>query len=388
MKILMTSSGGILRGIENWPEYGLARELVRLGHDVTVLSSSSVLRKHAAMKEETIEGIRVKRFNPVLPSSFFYMLGTSFDVVHMHHLGYLAPISSYAAFRKKVKDVPAVFTIHGIYHDPYIVGNIEDPLSGEIKESVQTGFPYIKLWKIFNWFVHLPLNADKITALTAWEKQETMKLGIRGDRIEVVPNGVDLGKYSRGKKGDYFRRAGIDGEILLFVGQPAERKGWKYFLGAMPAILKRFPDAKAVFVGYRRDNELEETCRRLGIEDSVAFPGFLPEERKIEAFRSSDVFVLPTLYEGFGIVFLESMAAGVPIITTDVAGNSEIVRQGKNGLLVRPRNSKEIAGAAVRLLASKPLRERIRRNNLEDAGKYDWKKVAKKYLDVYESVVQ
>ncbi len=380
----MTSSGGIIRGIESWPEYGLAKALVKKGHNVTVFSSSSALKKHQGLKNEIIGGISVKRFNPVLPSSLSGFLRETFDILHMHHLGYLAPISSYAALGKKMKSVPSVFTMHGVYHDPYIVENTDDPLSGRISNKVQLSFPFLKPWKLTDWFIHLPLQADKITALTEWEKTAIAKLGIDGRRIDVVPNGVDLEKYSTGKP-DYFKKLGIKGKILLFVGQPTQRKGWKHFLDAMPRILKEFPDAKAIFIGYSRNKELENYSKSLDLEKSVVFLGYLPEGSKIDAFRSADVFVFPTLYEGFGIVFLEAMAAGLPIVTTDSAGNKEIV-DGSNGILTAPKQSVEIAAAVIKLLENKALRSKISRNNKKKVLQYDWKKVAERYLEIYESV--
>ena len=380
----MTSSGGIIRGIESWPEYGLAKTLVKKGHNVTVFSSSSALKKHDGSKNETIEGISVKRFNPVLPTSLFSMLKKDFDVLHMHHLGYLAPISSYAALAKKMKSVPSVFTMHGIYHNPYIVENIDDPLSAKINNKIQLSFP-LKPWKLTDWFVHLPLQADKITALTEWEKTAITKLSIDSKKINVVPNGVDLEKYSKGRS-DYFKKLGISGKILLFVGQPTKRKGWKHFLDAMPSILKKFPDAKAVFIGYSRNKELENYSKSMGLEKSVVFLGYLPEEKKIDAFKSSDVFVFPTLYEGFGIVFLEAMASGLPIVTTDSAGNKEIIENNRNGILTGAKNSLEIAEAVIKLLESRALRAKISQANKRKVLDYEWKKVAEMYLGIYEDV--
>ena len=386
MKILMTSSGGIIRGIENWPEHGLARQLVKKGHDVTVISSSSAMRKHDAKKEETINGIKAKRFNPVAPSSMLYAAKNDFDLVHMHHLGYLAPISSYAALARKFKMMPSVFTIHGLYHDPYLVKDVEDPFSGKINDSIAQTFPYLRPWRILNWFVHLPLQADRITALTEWEKTKTQRLGIRPEKIEVIPNGVDTKRYRRGRK-DYFRKRGIEGPVLLFVGQPTRRKGWEYFLGSFTDVMKRNPDAKAVFVGYRQDEEMKRRCQALGISKNVIFLGFLPEEEKIDAFTSADMFVLPTLYEGFGIVFLEAMAAGLPVITTDSAGNSEIVHNGENGLLVKPRDTKTLTSAILKLLDDRKLRHSIGKKNIGRARQYDWKTVGRKYIELYEVLV-
>lgn len=386
MKILMTSSGGIIKGIESWPEYGLAKELVRKGHDVTVLSSASAMKKHDAKKEEAIDGIMARRFNPVLPSSYMFIKKNKFDLIHMHHLGYMAPISSYGMLAKK--NMPSVFTIHGLYHDPSIVDNVEDPFSGNIRlNNIQSSFPLFRPWRFANWFSHTPLKADKITALTNWEKEETKKLGVPDNRIEVVPNGINFEKFKKGKKG-FFKKRGIDGEILLFVGQPTRRKGWEYFIRAMQGISKDFPESKAVFVGYRQNKHAEDMVVRMGLQDNVKFLGYLPESEKISAFVSADIFVFPTLYEGFGIGFLEAMAAGLPIITTDVAGNKEIVENGKNGILVKPKDSGQVYSAVLKLLSNSRIRSKMRPENIKKAKQYDWKIVCKKYEEVYRSVIK
>ncbi len=389
MRILMTSSGGIIREIKSWPEYGLAKELVKKGHEVTVFSSSSAMKKHDAKKEETIEGIKAKRFNPLSPANFFHILKKEYDVLHMHHLGYMAPISSYGMLANKARKKPTVFTMHGIYHNPYIVKNVDDPFSAKITRNIQTNFPYFRPWKITNWFAHLPLKADKITALTQWEKNELLKFGVEENRINVIPNGIDLKKYYARKSKNFLKnKFGIDGEKLLFVGQPARRKGWEYFVRAMPHVLKEHPDAKAVFIGYRSDKSVENLCRELGVEKNTVFLGFLKEDEKIAAYQSSDLFVFPTLYEGFGIIFLEAMASGLPIVTTNTAGNNEIVENGKNGLLTKCKDEQAVSDAIVKLLSDRRMMARIRKNNIKKSKSCDWKNVAKNYMEVYESVVK
>jgi glycosyltransferase involved in cell wall biosynthesis len=382
MKILLTSSGGVIRGIENWPEYGLGRELVKLGHEVTAISSTSAMMKHDARRHEIIDGIDVRRFNPILPSSFFYVLREKFDLIHMHHLGYMAPISSYAAIANKFKKTPSVFTVHGIFHDPFLVKNVEDPFNDRIKGNIATKFSLLRLR---NWFTHTPLNAQRITALTHWEKKELVGLGIDTKKINVVPNGVETSKFKK-NCGNYFKKMGVHGEILLFVGQPTKRKGWQYLVEAMPEILKEFPDAKMVFVGYRSTGVIEELCKKNGVEHNAVFLGYLHEKEKIDAFKSADVFVFPTLYEGFGIIFLEAMAAGLPVVTTNSAGNGEIIKNMKNGILVEPKSSSQIAKAVIKLLNSKKLRRRLGKNGIKLANEFDWRNVVKKYTDVYEEV--
>lgn len=386
MKILLTTCGGIIKGLE-WVEYGLAKALVDLGHDVTVISSTTPMKKYRnTRKKEVIDGINVRRFNPIMPSSLFYMLNEKFDVIHINHLGYLAPISSYAALAAKIKNIPTIFTVHGIYHDPFLVEDVEDPLSGKIHKRINKKFPYSKPTDALNWFVHLPLNSHKIAALTMWEKKELINLGVEKERILVIPDGINNKKFSH-KKSPYFHKMGLKGPILLFVGQPAERKGWKYFLQSMPSIINKFPDATAVFIGYRGGEQIESYSKNLGIDASVKILGFLDEAEKNEAFASADIFVFPTLYEGFGVVFLEAMASGLGIVTTNVAGNKEIIEHGKNGLLVKPKDNKGLAKAVISLLQNKNLRNRMRLNNIAKAKTYDWHDIAKKYVSAYQNVV-
>jgi len=387
MKILMTTCGGVIRGLEAWPEYVVARELVRLGHDIEVLSSTSSMKIHKAQKSEVIEGIKAKRFNPIFPGSLIYMLFKDYDVIHSHHFGYLAPISSYAAIRKKLRKIKIVNTIHGLYHDPYIVSDVQDPFSAALRRTnTQQRFPYSKPLKIPNWFVHLPLfTSDVVVALTNWEKTEVMKFGVPEEKITVIPNSIDVSKYERPVKLNFKKRFSIDGEMLLFLGQPSRRKGYEYLIKSVPGLKKKFPDIKIVFAGYRRGGELEGVCKSLGVEKDVVFTGYLSEDDKIAAFKECDAFVLPTLYEGFGIVFLEAMACGTPIVTTDVAGNSEIVRDGVNGVLVKPKNVDSLVDGIVKIVDNQEFRRVIKNSNLKGVKLYDSKKIVKKYLDVYQS---
>ena len=386
----MTTCGGFVKGLKGWPEYGLAKELIKMGHEVVGLTSINLMKKMNARREEIIDGIKVKRFNPLLPGSFFWMVKQKFDLVHAHFPGYMAPISSYAALLKKIENkYPLVHTIHGIYHDPFLVDDIENPFSKRIKyENMQKTFPLNPL-RLPNWFAHLPIfEADKIFALTKFERKEVHKYGVDLNKIEVIPNGIDLTAYRDLPNKSYFRKKyRINEHIILFVGQPRGRKGPEYLIMAMPKILRVYSDAKLIFVGYRRNPELESLVKRMKIEKNVKFLGFLSEKDKIAAYRSADVFCLPTNYEGFGIVYIEAMACGTPIVTTKTPGINEIVVPNRNGLLVPPRNPDKIAAAIIKIFDSKNLQRKFSRNNIKDVKKYDWPIVAKKVEKKYEELV-
>jgi len=381
MKILNTTAGGIVKNVD-WIEYGLCKELVKLGHDVDSYSSINVQKVFPhAKKEENVGGINIKRFNPLSPFSLIEMLKGDWDIIHANHLGYLAPISSYAALRKKIKDVPFVFTVHGLYHDPFIVKDVQDPFSGKINYGIKDSL------NPFNRFVHTSLfTADKVTALTQWEKNEITKFGVPFNKIEVIPNGINIDKFKKTKIKNFKKKYEIEGPMIVFLGQPIRRKGVEYLIDGLPKLIDEFEDLKCVFVGYKKNIKFEEMCNKLGIMKNTLFLGFLPEKEKVEALRSADVFVLPTLYEGFGTVMIEAMAAGCPVITTNVAGNSEIIRHNRNGILIKPRSSEEISAAVKRILNNKSLRNKMSIKNKQDAKKYTWANVARQFETIFEEI--
>ena len=387
MKILLTTCGGVVRGIKGWTEYALAKKLVDRGHDVTVLTSSSVMKLHEAKKRENIDGIDVRRFNPYLPTSLAYMLRNDFDVINAHFMGFMASISSYAVIRKKLNDVPIVHNVMGLYHDPYIVKSIDDPLSYPIMYgNMQRKFPMNPL-RLKNWFSHLPLfGSDIVGALTNWEMEEIMKFGVDKEKVRLMPIGVDLGIF-RKNKGNFRKKYGVDGKMILFVGQPIPRKGPEYLVRSMKYVIEKFPECKCVFIGYKPNAEIEKLCHELGLENNIMFIGFLEEEDKIDAYKEADVFVMPTLYEGFGIVFVEAMASGCPIITTNVAGVPEIVEDRKNGLLVKPKDETAIAKAVIKILSEKKMASKFSENNIKKARLYDWNKLVNLYEECFEDAI-
>jgi glycosyltransferase involved in cell wall biosynthesis len=386
MRILITTCGGVVRGVD-WTESNLARELVLRGNEVTVLTSSSVKKVFPdAKKEEWIDGIHVKRFNPILPTSLRWMMKNEFDIINAHFPGWMAPISSWAMLRKRMKTTPVVHNVMGLYHDPCLVEDDQDPLSHPIRYSnMQKGFPWLKPWRAANWFSHLTIfESDAVCALTEWEKAELQKFGVPRERLEIVPNGIKYKNYRAKAKEDFLSKYGVDGPMLLFVGQPIRRKGLEYAVEALPKITSEVSDAKLVVIGYRKEEWLEKAANE---NESIVLAGRVSESEKISAYQQASAFVLPTLYEGFGTVLIEAMAAGCPIITTRTAGIPEIVKDGRNGLLVEPKSSSQLAAAALKLLGGKAFRKRISAANAKDAKEYDWKDVAKRYESVFQKAI-
>jgi glycosyltransferase involved in cell wall biosynthesis len=186
------------------------------------------------------------------------------------------------------------------------------------------------------------------------------RLAVPSGRGHVVHNGVDLVPFERVLDGTAVRaRIGIPAgaRVAGVVGRLEARKGHRFFLEAMRRVVDRMPGAMGLIVGEGREKEALLSQRdALGLQDAVRIVGYWPD--LAEAMAALDVFVLPSLMEGHPLAILEAMAAGKPVVATDVGGNSEAVEPDVTGVLVAPADPEALAGAIVALLAEP---ERARR---------------------------
>jgi len=159
----------------------------------------------------------------------------------------------------------------------------------------------------------------------------------------------------------------------------------------MPFILSEFPFTKLVVLGKGEDyDDLIQLTQRLGIERQVKFRSeFVSEEERILHYAMADVCVVSSLYEPFGIVALEAMAAGTPVVATGVGGLLEIVEHDRTGVVVYPNNPDSLAWGITRVLTDGGYADLLRLNALRKVSEvYDWKNIAKSTLGLYERVLR
>ena len=190
--------------------------------------------------------------------------------------------------------------------------------------------------------------------------------GYAARKIVVVPNGRDLSVFRPGVGGQAVRKElGIDRVTPLVgvVGRLEEQKGHVYLLDAWPAVLAEFPDARLLLVGDGSlRGALEERARCLGIASSVIFAGFRRDVPRV--LDALDVVALPSLYEGMPLTAIEASAMAKPIVATAVDGTPEVIREGRTGRLVPPREPAALS-RALRML----LRDPVRARQMGDAGR-------------------
>ena len=199
----------------------------------------------------------------------------------------------------------------------------------------------------------------------------------------IIPNGVNLEHFSPDVSPiDRF----CDGKInILFVGRLEKRKGLSYLLKAYQRVKGEIPDSRLIIVGpgIRLRHKCEKQVRQSGLKD-VIFTGHVDYDELPRYYKTADIFCAPaTGRESFGIILLEAMAVGKPIVASNVGGYANIVSHGVDGLLVPPKDDKELAQALVSLMIDEPLRQRMGAMGKRKAQDYSWEHLAKKILNYY-----
>ncbi|UTB32993.1 MAG: glycosyltransferase family 4 protein [Methanobacterium sp. ERen5] len=182
-----------------------------------------------------------------------------------------------------------------------------------------------------------------------------------------------------------------ESEIILFFGSLVEYKGPDILLNAFKLVKNVFPTAKLIFAGRgHMDNQLKETAKQLKISEDVIFTGFVDDDEKPLYYKAADVFCLPStnLAESFGIVNLEAMAAGIPIVSSNLGGIPDIVKNGENGLLSEPHDVKMLAENLIKLLENDSLRSEIGKTGLKLVNNYTWDEVTTKTEKLYRELLE
>lgn len=199
----------------------------------------------------------------------------------------------------------------------------------------------------------------------------------------IIPNGVDTEHFNPDVTPINFTG---DGNLnILFVGRMEKRKGFDYLLKAYKQVKREIPNCRltAVGPGTRLRNKYQRQVKRSGLDD-VIFSGYAAYSDLPGYYKAADIVCFPaTGRESFGIVLLEAMAVGKPIIASDIAGYDSVLTHGAEGLAVPPRNAKKLAEALITLMTDEPLRRQMADRGRPKALEYAWARIARRVLDFY-----
>jgi glycosyltransferase involved in cell wall biosynthesis len=307
----------------------------------------------------------------LLISEFFYSLvffqNSNPDIIHAH---WTLPQGLVGILAKKILKIPCVTSIHG--SDIFGLSSA--------------------LFKAFNTIVIR--NSDVCTANSKATAGIARKLG-RNDNIKILPMGVDTDNFQKTHDIDSLKRKyKIKGPAILFVGRLIDWKGTAYLIEAMPEILLRFPTAKALIIGSGPLKEnLLSLADSLALQEHVIFIGEVSHQELVPFYSMADIFVLPSIVnekretEGLGVVLLEAIACGLPVIGSDVGGIPDIIRNNETGLLCKQKDAQDLSTKIVRLLENRSLQEKFVNNGLQLVKQnFSWEVVADRFIEVYQNV--
>lgn len=354
--------------------HDLALKLRGMGHEVTIVTNNRVTGKEEELERLGIKLLKVPGvLSPIFDINLTYSLKSTqeltsfledFDVIHSHHA--FTPLSLKAVKAARSLEKAALLTTHSI------------SFSHESRLWSALGLTI----PLFSHYLRYP---HRIIAVSRASKAFVSHF--TDTTVEVIPNGVDDKRFRPSQGGEELKEElGIEGNVVLYVSRMSYRKGPHVLLNAFAGI----EDATLVMAGSGEMLPfLKAQAKFLGVDERVRFLGYVPDETLPKLYDMADVFVLPsTTAEAFGIVVLEAMASGVPVIATDVGGIPEIVRESESGLLVPPGNEFELRNAIERLLENEELREFYGKNGRRAVEeKYSWDVVARQVERMYLEVL-
>jgi len=383
-----------------WFIHEISRQVSLKGFTVTTLSPHA----DQAKTLDLIDGIVIRRFRYWFPSRFeklAYGSGVLYNIRKHPYAILTIPCFILAEF------LWACRILHvnrpGILHTHWLV---PQGLAGALL-SRTTGVPHIatvhgsdlNILKKYT-FLHpvcrfITRNSAIITVNSRYMKQQLLAVSPDCEqKVQVIPMGIDPVQFGSGSCTDMKQRHGA-GHLILSVGRLIDWKGTEFLIRAMPAVLEKIPDTKLLIVGTGPERDtLIRLARELGLNDRVVLPGTVPPADLPSYYRSADVFVLPSINrggktEGLGVVLLEAMASGCPVIGSNVGGIPDIITDGGNGFLVPEQRPDILAEKIVRIFTDTELQEKFRRNGLISVhDSFSWERISEHFSAGYSAVLE
>lgn len=373
--------------------YDLSKRLQEKGHEIIVLAP----HHEGAKKYEIIDGMKIYRFPYFYPvkyqrlvydggilsnlkrshlakiqfpllflSELYYSLKIiRKEKINLIHSNWIIPSGLIGAICRKIFEIKHIVTIHG------------------------TDIFMIKKLKVFRTICSFILrNSDQITANSNYTKDTLLSIDSKvEDKVEIIPMGVDTSIFN-----PIYEKIPIKHEInhlILSVGRLVEQKGIKYLIMSMKYVIKEFTNCKLLVCGSGSESvNLKNLTNELELNNNVIFTGHIKHEELPIYYTSADIFVMPSIEthqgenEGLGIVILEAMACGTPVIGSNVGGIKDIIKDNKNGFLIKPKNPEDIANKIIKLLQDEKLKQKFSMEGLKlIKDKFSWEVVTNMFFE-------
>ncbi len=355
--------------------YNVAKRLSRK-HNVKIISS---WRKGLKRKED-FGKIKVYRVGP--------------NHEYSHSAGYLSRsrfVKAAIKFGSKLKNIDIVdgynFTTYlpayriakklgkksiATYHETWIGKWLKN-------NGIITGIPY----EIMERYL-IKLKYDKIISVSDFTKKKLVEKGVKKNKIEVIPNGVDLSEFRKIKTEKENKK------IICCINRLTKNKRVSDIIKAISLVKQEFPSIKLKIIGKGPEmKKLKKLVKILDLQKNTEFFGFVKKnEDVIKILKSSDIFCSASVVEGFGMVVVEAMAANIPYICSDIEPFKEITENGKGGLIFKQKDYLDLAKKITLLLKDKKLYSKKKKEEEKLVEKYDWNVIIKRIEKTYEKTIK
>lgn len=233
-------------------------------------------------------------------------------------------------------------------------------------------------------------QADKIIAISHHTKKDIMQyLHIPSEKIKVIHLAADQCFYKKYLKNQIQKTTNkfkIQQNYLLHIGTLNPRKNLQFLIKVFAQIIKVLPNYQLVITGKKGwyYQGLFESVKKLGLKDKVIFTGYITDEEKPLLYQGAQLFVFPSLYEGFGLPPLEAMASGCPVISSNTSSLPEVI--GKAGILLSPNDELAWIRSIKTILSDKRLQRNLAKQGQEQASKFSWTRAARETMEVYKEI--
>jgi glycosyltransferase involved in cell wall biosynthesis len=383
----LPSIGGVQVGLHN-----IAIQLIKKGHTPVVICTNEDKKKIQGLNWKLpyqIIGysnlsLSIIKYFPNLVFKIFIYIFNSFqekEKFHFWHITMAYPLGIMFVNFAKSNNIK------------YLIRCAGDDI--QISKKINYG---LRQNKVINSLVSKWLKKAKcVIAITKSVYREYRKIGIKEKNIYQIPNGVELERFKKPIFSKLFFRKKYniskDTHVFLSVGRNHPKKNFVFLLKVANILKNKSKKKFVIIIVGKNVTNLQELISNNNLRkfflliEEMPIKNYkkinFPSNELISLYFASDTFVFPSLIETFGIVLVEAMAAGLPVITFDSPGCRDVIRHGEDGLMIKKNNSKDFVNAMIKCMLNKSARQRLIRKSLQRSKDFSWDKIVDMYLDIY-----
>ena len=348
-----------------WYIFNIVKGLVQNNKNDYTGEFINFMNRHN-VKEQINYNIKIKQ-NKLIPYKIYNILTQKLKISHNFLLGTKSDIYHFFNFTipKNIKGK--------------IIITIYDTVFFTVPETMGD-------MKTISEYRYAAEKSDLIITISESAKSDIIKhFNVSEEKIKIVTPGIDLHKYSKSELENIRKKYNLPQNYILYLGTIEPRKNIERIVKSFKRYKQEInDDLKLVIVGkkgWKYDN-IMKLIESMGTD--IIITGYIDEEDKVPIYKLAQIFVFPSLYEGFGMPILEAMASGTPVITSNISSMPEVA--GNAGILVDPFDENEIFGAYKKILSDEKLKKEMVQRGLEQTKKFEWKKSVEILEKIYEEI--